>query len=329
MTSTNTRLLTLSGALSLALALAGCGGASQRASGGGTSDFEYVDRAAIARMHGGTTRAVGQPWLRAVKAEDEAWPEPDGHEATVYYQVAGRFREGRFSPQRVVVHPAVAPELLSSTGPGRCNEVGANGFGEVSDGGPAELAFWFAITDLFRQQTAQRDRAGPGTRLHVARSETTEANVDLQEFHRQNVARNVTEFEVAPGLVCASQFKRFMLDEDDYVSPAELAERAAAKDLRKHGLKVPDRRMGMDQRISGQLLWELVGRKSQGRALYELRVHMANDAETRVGREGEIIDSALICRSDSPILARRLKTYRRTVVRTSDHHTQACVWPNG
>jgi hypothetical protein len=87
--------------------------------------------------------------------------------------------------------------------------------------------------------------------------------------------------------------------------------------------------MGMDQRISGQLLWELVGRKSQGRALYELRVHMANDAETRVGREGEIIDSALICRSDSPILARRLKTYRRTVVRTSDHHTQACVWPNG
>jgi hypothetical protein len=272
------------------------------------------------------------------------------------YRVLGRLRTGHFVPDvRELDSKAQAELLQRGAGAGACPGGGLVGRATAPAATGAELGFWLALADLYRQEEKLRReqvrRRGRGTLLHVQNIGGKQIEKSGGEHANASVMRDVVEFVAASGTICRGQIKVFQRLADEWVSPAERAVARFDKEKAKTGGRAALLgREPCSTVAAGQLLWEMGQDRPNSEAAaqpgtpraaranaanrdggaaqtgFSLRIHIANDADNRSGG-GEVRDYALVCKSKEPLWARRLSGYEHSVRDDGKQGWTVCVWP--
>ena len=311
---------------------AGCGGAQVGSEGHDNPHARALE--AALRNGAAVDRDLFAAPVKIEGAQDwESLSAAQADDSQVWYRVFARLYGGRLHVDEITVEQEAVDKVLRPDSKGNASKSPPTayfGTGYTIVGLPPEFAFWLALADLYREAKVEPqavvDRRGFGTTKHEQTSKSQARDSSSGEHSDMAATRDLVQFRVTRDVTCAGQLKRFLIDEDSYVSPADEAERRLQQEERGRR-DMDDRRedMGLGGGAKGQVSWSM-GREADG--AWAVRIHLAHDAQ-QANAKGEVLDESLICRSTKPMWAQQIPGYVRQVSKADGNTWKLVLWRGG
>jgi len=288
-------------------------------------------------------RVTGWPDLEVFKVpqvdengegREEAEPlSTDSAGDGLFYRLMGRLLGGALKADVIEAGPDALTRLLEfelkNEMEGRTS--GFQGQGHAPRGAPVEMAFWLALTDLYKGMDPLPEddvvETGRGTMLHVDQT-SGKIVLSLIEGSWFTTTRELIRFRVSPRITCEAQMKLFKLSEGQGFNPSA---RAMERLKRTGEAEYTDDenllRLRMEPAGRGQVMMEMIGPAAGHELPYTLRIHLGYDVDILHG-EGESMDLAMRCRSDRPLFASEMPIYGKQIGRDDDGGWEVVVFFN-
>ena len=315
-------------ALALVVFLAGCAhGAGQEARTQGDALGASVERVAVSDSRPPPPDIPAH--IKGRQHRGEPWPSPETNQRVAYYEYFGKGAGARTFALPTGLE-SVTPQLLAledaraaDSSPGS----GLEGTGYLSHTLPPEMAYWYAVMDLFERMPSGDIRGGPehpatldsGLKAldrSIEQSFSRNGKAGRSVSARQNASVYETRFRLDAGTECVFTHKLFTERDTRALSLADRMNGFDPDSSADQNLGAIYDMMGLSQ----ELYLALHGRLIDGQPRYDLRLFHAYELQHQA--VAELHELSLHCESNHPLIARTIQSLRHQLT----HDAERGVW---